>query len=185
MFEELKMIRSKFVLVASVLMLMFVSGCNKDEAAEENIEPTPVIVKKKVKASPGAAPAAGEKAAKTKAAPTNANKTKPKAAAPAAVATNVKQTLAKLSGYLPAAVKALQADDVDTAKQYVQGFSDNWKQQGIQAAVKKQSPASFTKISTALTGVNNAMKAAAPDKAKATTALQSLSQAVSEYAKGS
>lgn len=179
------MIRSKFVLVASVLMLMFVSGCKNDEAAEENIEPTPIAVKKKVKASPGATP--GAKAAKNKAAaPANANKAKPKAAAPAAAgATNAKQTLAKLSGYLPAAVKALQADDVDTAKQYVQGFSDNWKQKGIQAAVKKQSPASFTKISNALTGVNNAMKAAAPDKAKATTAIQSLSQAVSEYAKGS
>lgn len=178
------MIRSKFVLVASVLMLMFVSGCNKDEAADENIAPSPVAVKKKAKASPGASPATGEKAAKTKAAPTNANKAKAKAAAPA-VATNAKQTLAKLSGYLPAAAKALQADDVDTAKQYVQGFSDNWKQQGIQAAVKKQSPASFTKISTALTSVNNVMKAAAPDKAKATTAIQSLSQAVSEYATGS
>ena len=177
------MIRSKFVLVASVLMLMFVSGCNKDEAAEENIEPTPIAVKKKVKATPGASPVAGAKAAKNKAAaPANANKAKPKAAAGA---TNVKQTLTKLSGYLPAAVKALQADDVDTAKQYVQGFADNWKQKGIQAAIKKQSPESFTKISTALTSVNNAMKAATPDKAKATSAIQSLSQAVSEYAKGS
>ena len=178
------MIRSKFVLVASVLMLMFVSGCNKDEAAQETIAPSPVAVRKKAKASPGATP--GAKAAKNKAAaPANANKAKPKAAASAAGATNAKQTLAKLSGYLPAAVKALQADDVDTAKQHVQDFSDNWKQKGIQAAVKKQSPASFTKISTALTGVNNAMKASAPDKAKATTAIQSLSQAVSEYAKGS
>lgn len=180
------MIRSKFVIFASVLMLMFVSGCNPDEAAEENIEPTPIAVKKKVKASPGASPGAGAKAAKTKAAaPGTANKAKPKAATPAAGAINAKQTLAQLSGYLPAAVKALQADDVDTAKQYVQGFSDNWKQKGIQAAVKKQSPASFTKISKALTSVNNAMKASTPDKAKATTAIQSLSQAVSEYAKGS
>lgn len=177
------MIRSKFVIFASVLMLMFVSGCNQDETSEEIIEPTPVAVRKKVKASPGASPAGAKaKAAKNKAAaPANANKAKPKAAG----ATNTKQTLAKLNGYLPAAVKALQADDVDTAKQYVQDFSDNWKQKGIQAAVKKQSPASFTEISTALTSVNNVMKADTPDKAKATTAIQSLSQAVSEYAKGS
>lgn len=182
------MIRSKFVLVASILMLTFIGACNKDEAAEETIEPSPVIVKKKVKVkpSPGASPVAGEKAAKNNAAaPANANKAKPKAAAPAAAgAANTKQTLAKLNGYLPAAVKALQADDVEKAQQYVQDFSANWKLKGIQAAVKKQSPESFDKISKSLTNVNNAMKAPTPDKAQATKAIQSLSQAVSEYAQG-
>lgn len=181
------MIRSKFVLVASVLMLMFIGACNKDEASEEIIEPSPVIVKKKVKVkpSPGASPIAGEKAVKNKAAaPANTN-AKPKAAAPAAAgAASTKQTLAKLNGYLPAAVKALQADDVEKAQQYVQDFSANWKLKGIQAAVKKQSPASFDKISKSLTNVNNAMTAATPDKAQATKAIQSLSEAVTEYAQG-
>lgn len=175
------MIRSKFVVIASVLMLMFVAGCNKDEAAEENIAPSPVAVKKKAKtAAPGASPAAGAKAAKkTAAAPA---KTQSAAAPAGAGANNVKQALGKLNGYLPAAVKALQADDLDTAKQYVKGFSDNWKQQS--AAVKKQSPDAFTKISAGVTQVNNLMKADAPDKTKATAALQSLSQAVSAFAKG-
>ncbi|MEO8891348.1 MAG: hypothetical protein ABI417_07410 [Coleofasciculaceae cyanobacterium] len=175
------MIRSKFVLVASVLMLMFIGACNKDEASEEIIEPSPVIVKKKVKVKPSP----GEKAVKNKAAAPNANKAKPKAAAPAAAgAASTKQTLAKLNGYLPAAVKALQADDVEKAQQYVQDFSANWKLKGIQAAVKKQSPASFDKISKSLTNVNNAMTAATPDKAQATKAIQSLSEAVTEYAQG-
>jgi hypothetical protein len=53
------------------------------------------------------------------------------------------------------------------------------------ATVKKQSQASFNKISAGVTQVNNLMKAPTPDKAKATTAIQSLSQAVSEYTKGS
>jgi hypothetical protein len=90
-----------------------------------------------------------------------------------------------LNGYLPAAVKALQTDDVDTAKQYVKGFSDNWQQNKIiQSTVKKNAQASFNKISSGLTQVNNLMKAATPDKAKATAAIQSLSQSVMEYAKG-
>lgn len=174
------MIRSKFVVIASVLMLMFVAGCNKDEAADENIAPSPVAVKKKAKtAAPGASPAAGAKAKKTATTPA---KTQTTAAPAGAGANKVKLALGKLNGYLPAAVKALQADDLDTAKQYAKGFSDNWKQQS--ASVKKQSPDSFTKINAAVTQVNNLMKADAPDKAKATAALQSLSQAVSEFAKG-
>lgn len=173
------MIRSKFMIVATVLMLTFVSGCNRDEAAEEFIEPSPVAVKKKVKVTPGAKVATNKAAA-----PANANKAKPKAAAAAAGATNTQQTLAKLNGYLPAAVKALQADDVAKAKEYVQDFSANWKLKGIQAAVKKQSPESFAEISKSLTNVNNAMKAATPDKAQATTAIQSLSKAVTEYVQG-
>jgi hypothetical protein len=192
MFEELKMIRSKIVVLASVVMLLFVTGCNKDEAADENIAPSPVAVKKKQKAAPGASPATGAKASKTTAAaPASPGKAKPKAAATAkaskatAGASKVKQTLGQLNGYLPAAVTALQSDDVDTAKQYVKGFSDNWKQQGIQGTVKKQSQASFNKISAGVNQVNKLMRAPAPDKAKATTAIQSLSQAVSEYTKGS
>lgn len=173
------MIRSKIVVLASVVMLMFVAGCNRDEAAEENIAPSPVAVKKKAKAAPGASPAAGTKTAKKTA---TASASPGKAKSGAAGTNNVKSALGKLNGYLPAAVKALQTDDVDTAKQYVKGFSDNWKQQS--AAVKKQSPDSFTKINAGVTQINNLMKADAPDKAKATTAIQSLSKAVSEFAKG-
>ena len=189
------MIRSKFVVIASVLMLLFVTGCNKDEA-DEAAAPTPVAVKKKPKtAATGATPVAGATPGKTVAtAPASTgkpNNKKQKAAtanagkAGAAGSAEVKQTLVKLNGYLPAAVKALQTDDVDTAKQYVKGFSDNWQQNKIiQSTVKNNAQASFNKISSGLTQVNNLMKGATPDKAKATAAIQSLSQAVMEYAKG-
>jgi hypothetical protein len=50
--------------------------------------------------------------------------------------------------------------------------------------VKKNAQASFNKISSGLTQVNNLMNAATPDKAKATAAIQSLSQSVMDYAKG-
>lgn len=178
------MIRSKFVVIASVLMLMFVTGCNQDEAAEENPAPTPVAVKKKAKkANTGAKAKKGETADKTATAPANAGKPKPKAAAPAGKNADIKQTLVELNGYLPAAVKALETDDVDTAKLYVKGFSDNWQQKVIQSTVKKASQDSFKQISAGVTQVNNIMKAESPDKAKAKTAIQSLSRDVLEYAK--
>jgi len=189
------MIRSKFVVIASVLMLLFVTSCNQDEA-DQAVDPAPVAVKKKPKAAatgatPGAAATPGKTVATAPASAGKANNTKQKAAtanagkAGAAGGAEVKQTLVKLNGYLPAAVKALQTDDVDTAKQYVKGFSDNWQQNKIiQSTVKKNAQASFNKISSGLTQVNNLMKAATPDKAKAAAAIQSLSQSVMEYAKG-
>lgn len=189
------MIRSKFVAIASVLMLMLVTGCNQNEA-DEAVAPTPAAVKKKPKqkaAAPGATPGAGTTPGKaTGAAPASSGKPKAKAtnanagkAAAGGNTANVKETLAKLNGYLPAAVQALQTDDVDTAKLYVKGFSDNWQQKSIQSTVKKQSQDSYQKISAGVTQVNNLMKAATPDKAKATAAIQSLSQSVQQYAKGS
>ena len=188
------MIRSKFMVIASVLMLLFVTSCNNE--AEEAVAPSPVAVKKKPKAAatgatPGAAATPGKSVATAPASAGKANNTKQKAAtanagkAGAAGGAEVKQTLVKLNGYLPAAVKALQTDDVDTAKQYVKGFSDNWQQNKIiQSTVKKNAQASFNKISSGLTQVNNLMNAATPDKAKATAAIQSLSQSVMDYAKG-
>lgn len=178
------MIRAKALAIASTLLLLFVTGCNQEEQAEE-VAPTPVVVKKKPKLA-GASPA------KTAASPGKAQATaaasapkKPAQAAPKAAAGNpgVKDTLTKLNGYLPAAVKALQANDVDTAKQYVQGFSDNWEQKIIQNTVKTKSKASYDKIAAGVTQVNNVMKADTPDNGKAIAAIQSLSQAVSEYAK--
>jgi len=181
------MSRSKIVVIASVLMLVLVTGCNNEEAEEAAAPPAPVAVKKKPKAAaPGATPgktvgSAPASPGKPKAATTaNAGK-----AAAGGNNADVKQTLAKLNGYLPAAVQALQTDDVDTAKLYVKGFSDNWQQKIIQSSVKKQSQDSFQKISAGVTQVNNLMKAATPDKAKATAAIQSLSQSVQQYAKGS
>ena len=185
------MIRSKFVVVASLLLLVLVTGCNNEDQSNEPAAPTPVAVKKKpkapkAKASPGATPTGAEPTA-------TASPGKAKAAAPgsakkakqstAAAKTDVKGTLGKLNGYLPAAVKALQADDIETAKQYAQAFNANWKQKIIQNSVKTQSQDSYKKISAGVTQVNKLMQSATPDKDKAIASLQSLSQAVQEYAK--
>lgn len=185
------MIRSKVLAIASTMLLLLVAGCNQEEQAEE-IVPSPVAIKKKPKpagaspAKPGASPGKAQAPAAA-GAPKKPAQPAPKAAAPAkpAAAGNpgVKDTLTKLNGYLPAAVKALQTNDVDTAKQYVQAFSDNWQQQIIQNTVKTKSKASYDKITAGITQVNNVMKADTPDNAKAIAALQSLSQAVSEYIK--
>ncbi len=142
-------------------------------------------------ASPGQAKAPAATAspgqAKTPAAPANTVAQAPKAATPAqSPAVNkakIKQSMGGLKGYLPAAVRALQANDVATAKQYAQAFNANWNQKIIQFAVKNQSQATYNKIATGVTNVNNTMKPATPDKTKAIPALQSLAQSVDEYAK--
>lgn len=179
------MIRFNTVVIASVLLLMLVPGCNNNEQAEENVAPTPVAVKKKqpkpkdAASSPTAAATPGSaKQAKPLKAPAKTAKTT------AAATADAKQTLAKLDGYLPAAVKALEANDNAKAKQYAKSFNDNWQQKIIQASVKNKSQDSFNKITAAVTQVNdNLIKPATPDKAKALAAVQSLSQAVDEYTK--
>src|SRR5207237_8234025 len=136
--------------------------------------------KRAAKASAIPGTAKSNKAAKTSASPgqTKASPAKTSASAKG----DAKQTLAKLNGYLPAAVNALQANDVDTAKKYAKGFSDNWKQKIVQFNVKNKSQDDYKKISAAVEQVNNNLiKPAKPDNAKATAALQSLSQAVKDY----
>lgn len=163
------MMRFNYVVVASLLVLVLATGCNQDEQADQNVASTPVAVRKKPKASPGAAgsPAAGSPKAKPNSAAANTE--------------YVKQTLGKLNGYLPAATKALQANDVGKAKDYVKSFSDNWNQKIIQNSVKSQAPESHQKISAGVTQVNILMKAATPNHAQAVGAIQSLSDSVSEY----
>lgn len=186
------MIRSKFVAVASLMVLVLVTGCNNADQADEDLAPTPTIVRKKAKKPKAATPTATAEASpgKAKTATAGANTAaakKPKAATPAkanaSAGANAKQTLTKLNGYLPAAVKALQANDVDKAKQYAKSFSDNWQQKIIQNRVKTESQASYNKIAAGVTQVNNLMKPATPNNARAIEALESLSQAVSEYTK--
>jgi hypothetical protein len=189
------MIRFKAVAIASVMLLVLVAGCNNEDQANENIASTPVAVKKKPKpkaaapaASPGAEGSPGAKAtsaakaspaAKTAAAPAGTAKGK---AAATAKTTDIKPTLTKLKGYLPAAVKALQANDTGTAKQYAQDFNANWNQKIIQSNVKSSSQDAHKKISAAVAQVNNSLiKPATPDNTKAIAALQSLSKAVDEY----
>ncbi|HEY9633914.1 MAG TPA: hypothetical protein V6D14_10935 [Coleofasciculaceae cyanobacterium] len=172
--------RANSAVIASVLILSLFTGCRNEEQSED-IAPTPVVVRKKkpkaanpnaTTATPGAAQSPGS-TAKSKTAPASSGK---------ATGNNyVKQKLTQLNGYLPAAVKALQANDVDTAKGYAKSFSDNWQQKVIQNGVKSKSQDSYNKISAGVTQVNNLMKAPTPDKTKAVSALQSLSQAVTQY----
>jgi hypothetical protein len=87
-----------------------------------------------------------------------------------------------LNGYLPAAVKELQANDIATAKKYAQDFNANWQQ--LQNLVKTTSQPSHQKIAAGVAQVTNTLiNPATPDKTKAIASLQSLSQAVTEYAK--
>jgi hypothetical protein len=81
-------------------------------------------------------------------------------------------------------VKALQANDIAKAKQYAKGFSDNWQQKIIQFQVKNKSQSAYNKLASGVTQVTNTViQPPNPDKAKAITSLQSLSQAVTEYTK--
>ena len=201
------MIRFNRVVIASLLLLVMVTGCNNDQA-DQSVVSTPVVVKKKppkpkaapkasASASPGddTTPATAANPGKAKTPTTAANNTpakKPKAASPAkgktvaaaAVKDGAKPTLVKLKGYLPAAVQALQADDIAQAKQYAQDFNANWKQKIIQNSVKNTSQPAHKKLSAGVAQVNNNLiKPATPDKAKAIAALQSLSQSVDEYTK--
>ncbi len=179
------MMRFNAVVLASLLLFVGVTGCNRDES-NEAVVATPQAVPKrprkqkaaapkpKATASPAATPTASPAKGKTPAAPAGTTTTPPSA--------RVKQTFAKLNGYLPAAVKKLQANDIATAKKYAQDFNANWQQ--LQNLVKTTSQPSYQKIAAAVTQVTNTLiTPATPDKAKAIASLQSLSQAVTEYAK--
>lgn len=174
------MMRFNYVVVASLLVLVLATGCNQDEQADQNVASTPVAVRKKPKANAGATAKAGASPGAAESPAAGSPKAKPNSAA--ANTEYVKQTLGKLNGYLPAATKALQANDVGKAKDYVKSFSDNWNQKIIQNSVKSQAPESHQKISAGVTQVNNLMKAAKPNQAQAVGAIQSLSDSVSEYA---
>ena len=198
------MIRFNRVVIACALLLVMVTGCNNNDQADQAVVSTPMVVKKKAakpkqaapkpsaSASPGdeTTPASAGKA-KTPATLANTSPAKkPKAATPgkakavAIVNEGAKPTLVKLKGYLPAAVKALQADDIAQAKQYAQDFNTNWKQKIIQYSVKNKSQGAYKKLATGVAQVNNNLiKPATPDKAKAIAALQSLSQSMDEYTK--
>lgn len=186
------MMRFNAVVIASILLLGGIAGCNQEESNEAVVS-TPQIVKRPKKpkaappnstaavnpaASPGVSPAASPKTGKTAVAPANTAK------ATAKTNDGAKPTLAKLNGYLPAAVKALQANDIAKAKQYAKGFSDNWQQKIIQCQVKNKSQSAYNKLASGVTQVTNTViQPPNPDKAKAITSLQSLSQAVTEYTK--
>jgi hypothetical protein len=181
--------RFNAVVVTCLLLFVSVTGCNSGDQEDASVVTTPVAVRKKdqkpkaaapnatASASPGQAKTAKASAGKAKAAPAKAS---------AAAKGDMKPTLAKMNGYLPAAVRALQANDVATAKGYAQNFRANWQQKIIQFSVKNQSKPAYNKIAAGVTKVNNNLiKPANPDKAKAIAALQSLSQAVKDYSTGS
>lgn len=187
------MMRFNAVVIASILLLGGIAGCNNEEP-NEAVYSTPQVVPKRPKkpkaaapkstaaaspaASPASSPAASPKTAKTAVAPANTAK------ATAQTNDGAKPTLTKLNGYLPAAVKALQANDIAKAKEYAKAFSDNWQQKIIQFKVKNKSKAAYDKMASGVTQVTNTViQPPNPDKAKAIASLQSLSQSVTEYTK--
>jgi hypothetical protein len=187
------MMRFNAVVIASILLFGGIAGCNQEESNEAVVSTPQVVPKRPQKpkaaapnstatasptASPGVSPAASPKTGKTAVAPANTAK------ATAKTNDGAKPTLTKLNGYLPAAVKALQANDIAKAKQYAKGFSDNWQQKIIQFQVKNKSQSAYNKLASGVTQVTNTViQPPNPDKAKAITSLQSLSQAVTEYTK--
>lgn len=179
------MIHFNAVVIASVLLLVSITGCNNDQD-DAAVVSTPMVMRAKAKkpktAVPTATASASPGTAKSKTAAA-AGKTKTSPANTSASAKgDAKQTLTKLNGYLPAAVNALQANDVATAKKYAKGFSDNWQQKNIQFYVKNKSQDAYKKISAGVDQVNNNLiKPATPDNAKAIAATQSLSKAVKDY----
>ena len=203
------MMRFKAVAIASLLVLVGVTGCNQEEEPVELI--TPNIVKRKTpqaaapspatkaspanspspvaKASPASSPSPVAKASPASS-PTPVAKASP-AASPAKAKTaantnGAKQTLAKLDGYLPAAVNELKANDVAQAKQYAKAFYDNWSKNNemIRGQVKKESQAAYKELTADVIAVNKTLiQPANPDKAKAIAAVQSLSQRIREYVK--
>lgn len=203
------MMRFKAVAIASLLVLVGITGCNQEEEPIELI--TPNIVKRKTpqaaaptpaakvspansptpvaKASPVSSPTPAAKVSPANS-PTPAAKASPTAspakAKTAATTNGAKQTLARLDGYLPAAVNELQANDVAQAKQYAKAFYDNWVKNNemIRGQVKKESQAAYKELTADVIAVNKTLiQPANPDKAKAIAAVQSLSQRLREYVK--
>ena len=165
------MINFNAMVIASVVLLVGITGCNN----EPEVVSTPMVMRAKAKKPKAATPKATAAAS-----PGTAKASPAKSAAPAKG--DAKQTLTKLNGYLPAAVNALQTNDVATAKKYAKAFSDNWQQKIIQFYVKNKSQDAYNKISAGVDQVNNnLLKPATPDNAKAIAALQSLSQSVKDY----
>jgi len=179
--------RFNAVVVASILLLGGVAGCQREESNEAVVTtPAPRKNPNKPKgasnaaidASPGAN-AAGKKTPADKASPQKAAPAGAKASPPPA---RVKQAFTKLNGYLPAAVNKLKANDAETAKQYAQDFIANWQQ--LQNLVKGSSPAAHKQIADGVTQVTNTLVTPAqPDKTKAIASLQNLSKAVTQFAK--
>ena len=168
------MIHFNAMVIASVLLLVGITGCNNDQDNAAVVS-TPMVVRAKAKKPKAAAPTAAASASpgKAKASPAKGS---------ASAKGDAKQTLTKLNGYLPAAVNALQANDVATAKKYAKAFSDNWQQKIIQFYVKNKSQDAYKKISAGVDQVNNnLLKPATPDNTKAIASIQSLSQAVKDY----
>src|SRR5919199_1404753 len=164
------MMRFNAVVIASILLLGGIGGCNQEQP-NEAVDSTPQIVKrpKKPKAAPPKSAATASPAkGKTAVAPASTAK------ATAKTNDGAKPTLTKLNGYLPAAVKALQSNDIAKAKEYAKGFSDNWQQKIIQFQVKNKSKADYDKLAAAVTQVTNTViKPANPDKTQAIASLQS------------
>ncbi|HEY9667861.1 MAG TPA: hypothetical protein V6C91_13705 [Coleofasciculaceae cyanobacterium] len=137
------------------------------------------------KASPANSPKPAAKASPASS-PKPVAKASPAKAQTTATTNGAKQTLAKLDGYLPAALNELKANDVAQAKQYAKAFYDNWSKNNemIRGQVKKESQAAYKELTADVIAVNKTLiQPANPDKAKATAAVQSLSQRIREYVK--
>jgi hypothetical protein len=86
-----------------------------------------------------------------------------------------------LQGVTVKTAAAVKSDKFDQAKTEFERFETSWKT--VEDAVKAKSSDTYNKIEEGLDTVNGEFKNKQPDKAKVTTALQSLSKEITAAAK--
>jgi hypothetical protein len=86
-----------------------------------------------------------------------------------------------LQGVTDRTASAVKSDKLDQAKTEFETFETSWKT--VEDAVKAKSSDTYNKIEEGLDTVNGEFKSKQPDKAKVTTALQSLSKEITAAAK--
>jgi outer membrane murein-binding lipoprotein Lpp len=105
--------------------------------------------------------------------------------APTAKASSPAESLASgftaLQGVTEKTAAAVKSDKFDQAKTEFEKFEASWKT--VEDGVKAKSSDTYNKIEEGLDAVNGELKNKLPDKAKVTTALQTLSQEIAAAAK--
>jgi len=185
------MVRLNGILAAGVLSFLVLTGCNDTNkpAASDTTTPPAATSASDTKASDT------KSATDTKAADTPATDTKSATdtkATDTKSATDTKATDAKtpvdakagfasLQEVTSSVQKSVAAGKFDEAKKEFEKFEPAWGQ--VEDGVKAKSADSYKQIEEAADKVSDSLKAAKPDKAKTTAAVDALSKSLDTYAK--
>ncbi len=169
------MIRHSQLLALGTVALLSLVGCSNPDQASK-----PAVVDSSQQASTDAAGAAKDSAA--------AAKDSAAAAKDAAGAAKDSASMAPMTGgaaelmtVVTNTKTAVEAGDFAKAKEEFAKFKDSWSKVG--EGVKTASSEGYTAIETNVGGVNTALDAAQPDKAKAMDALTALSASIKSFVK--